>query len=428
MISCSVRFFGGALVGLFLLSSPTLADLSPGEIITKDNMDKIKSLVTPSIEWVLRRGARIEIGAYQPVGWPRRYKEATEKYAGQVRLSADGLRIENHVAGMPFPQVDPNDPQAAVKIMWNYEYRPYPGTDDFVEYDFPAISMDISGSEGGKVDRVFQIGDSRRLYYNARLVVDPKPELPNPKGYRFQDLIGPLLAPYDLKGLGGLTYRYIDSSKQDDTFLYLPSLRRVRRLSTAQRSSALFGQDADPDSYWGYSGHIGWMDWKLLGEREMLGVLHGKEFPMKACPPPANFMFCDVWEKRQVYAVEGVSKLPQYAYGKRVIFIDKESYIVTYEDIYDKGGQLWKVWIDHYTMRKQGRAGTPQYEEDQAFYTGFAMIDMQVNHATYSPHPGPETASDGWYFNAGVNSGTPGTPDGSVPEAFTVPKLVGRGQ
>ena len=421
--------FGALLVtAVVVLASSARADVQPGETITKANYEKARDLLTPSIEWVVNRGAALEIGEYKPIGWPRLYKKATEKYSEQVKLAGDGLRLENHVAGMPFPDVNAQDPQAAIKVMWNYEYRPYPGTDDFVEYDFPAISGTISETDAMKVDRVFQIGDSRRLYYNARLVVDPKPELPNPKGYRFQDMIGPLLGPYDLKGLGGLTYRYVDPTKQDDTFLYLPSLRRVRRLSTAQRSSALFGQDADPDSYWGYSGHIAWMDWKLLGEKSMLGVVHGKEFPMKACPPPADFMFCDVWEKRNVWAIEGASKLPQYAYSKRVIFIDKESYIVTYEDIYDQAGQLWKVWIDHYTMRKQGKTGTPTYDEEQAFYTGFTMIDMQLQHATYSPHPGPDTASDGWYFNAGSKAGTPGTPEGSVPEAFTVPRLVARGQ
>ncbi len=39
------------------------------------------------------------------------------------------------------------------------------------------------------------------------------------------------------------SYRYLDPDKQDDSWLYLPSLRRVRRLSAAQRSDALFGQD-----------------------------------------------------------------------------------------------------------------------------------------------------------------------------------------
>ncbi|MGH7823541.1 MAG: DUF1329 domain-containing protein [Candidatus Binatia bacterium] len=428
MMVSSKRIVGGALLGLVFTVTSAVGDVKPGDVINRQNAAQIKDLVTPSIEWVLSRGATIEIAEYKQVGWPKLYKEATEKYSGQVKLSGDGMTLEGHVAGMPFPAIDPNDPKAALKVMWNYEYRPYPGTDDFVEYDFPSMSMDIAGQGGATVDRVFQIGDSRRLYYNARVAVDPKPELPNPKGYRFQDLIGPLLAPYDIKGLGALTYRHVNPTQQDNTFLYMPSLRRIRRLSTAQRSSALFGQDADPDSFWGYSGHIAWMDWKFLGEKEMLGVLHAEKVPMPQCPAPADFMFCDKWEKRKVYAIEGISKLPQYAYSKRVIFLDKESYIVTYSDIYDTRGELWKVWIDHYVMSKQLKPGAPQYDEERAFYTGFVMIDMQLNHATFSPHPGKETASDGWFFNAGAQSATAGTPEGSVPDAFTIAKLVARGQ
>jgi hypothetical protein len=123
--------------------------------------------------------------------------------------------------------------------MWNYEYRPYPGTDDFVEYDFPAETGAVGRGKPMEVERYYWIGESRRMYYNARLYVDPKPALENPEGIRFKEVLGPLIAPFDLKGIGALEYRYIDRAKQDDTWLYVPSLRRVRRLSTAQRSDAL---------------------------------------------------------------------------------------------------------------------------------------------------------------------------------------------
>jgi hypothetical protein len=47
------------------------------------------------------------------VEWPKAYKEATEKYSGQVKLSADGPTVENYVAGQPFPNITPSDPQFA---------------------------------------------------------------------------------------------------------------------------------------------------------------------------------------------------------------------------------------------------------------------------------------------------------------------------
>ena len=66
----------------------------------------------------------------------------------------------------------------------------------------------------------------------------------------------PLIEPFDLKGVGSVAFRYKDSSRQDDTWLYVPTIRRVRRMSSAQRSDALFGQDIDMDSFGGYAGQI----------------------------------------------------------------------------------------------------------------------------------------------------------------------------
>jgi hypothetical protein len=347
-----------------------------------------------------------------------------------VKLAENGLSIQGYVAGAPFPKFETTDPKVALKVMWNYEYRPYPGTDDFVEYDFPADTGAI-GNGPMQVERHYWIGESRRLYYNGRLYVDPKPALPdNADGIRFKEILGPIVAPFDLKGIGALEHRYIDPGKQDDTWLYVPSLRRVRRLSTAQRSDALFGQDTDPDSYWGYNGHIAWSEWKFLGEKDMLGILHGEHFPQKRCEGDADYLMCDAWEKRRMYVVEGVSKLPQYAYGKRVLFIDKEALVVAYSDIYDRNSELWKVWIDNHQFRTQAFPGAPtKYDEEKDFYAGLAMVDMQLMHATYVPHPGDKPAGhEGWYFNKGTESATQYKPGGAVPDSFTVAKLIEQGQ
>ena len=55
--------------------------------------------------------------------WLPPYKTATEKYAPQVRLNDKG-ELDNYVAGLPFPLLDPNDRQIATKAMWNFSFRP----------------------------------------------------------------------------------------------------------------------------------------------------------------------------------------------------------------------------------------------------------------------------------------------------------------
>ena len=189
--------------------------------------------------------------------------------------------------------------------MWNFDYGVRGFEDDLDLRNFDADTGPISDERPLQVERHFLLDHFRRLFYVGRLYVDPKPEMPNTERLAFKETLHPLIEPFDLKGVGFTYYRYVDPAKQDDSWLYLPSLRRVRRLSTAQRSDALFGQDTDVDSYGGYAGQIAWMDWKFLGEKEVLGAFHAEHFPVKWNDGAIDWAFDDVWEKRKVYVVEG---------------------------------------------------------------------------------------------------------------------------
>jgi hypothetical protein len=396
--------------------------LHAGDVVSEKNMDKYKALLSPGLEWTLHYGLRMKIIAPRHIAMLKAYREATEKYSGQVKLSPDGARVLNWTAGQPFPVIDPNDPQVAYKIMWNFSYGFFV-TDDSDQKNFDSDTGAIGKNRGQSVERHYIIDHLRSLNYTGRLYVDPKPNLRNPDGVRTKESIHPLIEPFDLKGVGGTFYRYIDPDRQDDSWLYLPQLRRVRRLSTAQRSDALFGQDTDPDSYYGYRGQVGWADWKFLGERTVLAVMHGIHSPVK-WQDPEDWIFDEVWEPRQVYVVEGVSKLPQYAYGKRILFIDKEGYVVTHSDIYDRAGQLWKTWINDWGYRKEAIPGAKlsRYSEDMAFQNAFVMIDTQLAHATKGALPSTRTPGEEcWFFNMGEKSGT-------TEDFFTIANLIQGGQ
>ena len=369
------------LTGLVLAAGavPIAAEVAPGDRITDQNVDKVKDLISPGLEWCIRRGFPLTITETKRIEWPQAYREATEKYAAQVKLAPDGLTLVNYVAGQPFPNVKPDDPQLALKVMWNYEYKFSPGDDLDIRH-FDADTGTITDHGPLKIERHFMLDHLRTQNWNGRLYVDPKPDKPNPNGYRSQHGLYPILEPYDLKGVGDLSYRYLDPARNDDSWLYLPSLRRVRRLSTAQRSDALFGQDTDTDSYYGYAGQIAWMEWKSLGERDLLGAFHARYLPVK-WDAKVDWAFDDVWEKRRVYVIEGVSKLPQYAYSKRILFIDKETWLVAFSDIYDRAGELWKVWINDWSFRRKAKDGAIEYPDEVAFQPAIVMVDMQLEHA-----------------------------------------------
>jgi hypothetical protein len=410
-----------AFAAVLLLAVPASAAVQPGAVITKDNVSQAGDLLSPGVKWCVRHGMNITVVAPQKIDLPQPYLDATEKYAAQVQLGPDGLTLKNYVAGFPFPTIDPNDPQVALKIMWNYEYKPYV-TDDGDARNFDADTGQLTTDEPMSVERHYLLDHIRTLNYNGRIFVDPKPEMPNPDGVRYKTSLHPILEPFDLKGVGLLSIRYIDPSRMDDTWLYLPTLRRVRRLSSAQRSDALFGQDTDVDSYGGYAGQIAWMNWKFLGERKILAPFHAAHLPVQWCKGGGDFAFCDNWEPRDAYVIEGTSKLPQYAYGKRLLFIDKDTYLVAYSDIADTAGQLWKVWINEWSFRKQAFPGA-HYAYDTPFPFGpsIVMVDVQLQHATKAALPSlAYKGEEGWYFNKGEEVG-------DVPDFFTVAHMIESG-
>ncbi len=418
-MSAPRSLLGSLLALVVALGGTASADVRPGDVITRANADAVKDLVSPGMYWCVQRGFPMKITETQKIPLRRALTEATEKYSAQVRLSADGTRMEGFVAGRPFPRVDPNEPQAAMKLMYNFSYAI--AFDDLDVRNFDADTGPISLDRPLQVERHFLIDHFRRLYYVGRLYVDPKPALPNSEGYHYKETLKPLIEPFDLKGVGFLYYRYTDPAKQDDSWLYLPSLRRVRRLSTAQRSDALFGQDTDQDSYGGYAGAIAWMDWKLLGARTVLASFKSA-LPVTWAEGAADWAFEAEWEKREMWVVEGVSKLPQYAYGKRVLFLDKETYLVLYSDIYDRSGELWKIWINDWTfLRKAPVSGAIEYPDEIGVQPAIVMVDIQLEHATRAALPSLRFPGEqGWYFNQGEKAGI-------TDDWFTVAALVAAG-
>ena len=100
-----------ALAALIFFSVGTqgFAQVKPGDMITPENAIKVKDLVAPGVYYKVERGMTMKIVPSQRVDWPPPYKEATEKYAGQVRLTDDNRSLVGFVAGQPFPLIDVND-------------------------------------------------------------------------------------------------------------------------------------------------------------------------------------------------------------------------------------------------------------------------------------------------------------------------------
>jgi hypothetical protein len=387
------------------------AEVKPGDIINRGNADKVKGLVPDGVQWCVNRGMNMTIVPYKKIELPPLYQAATEKYASQVKLK-DDQTLEGYVAGRPFPLVDTNDPHAATKLMYNFERGHY-YSDDLALHLFDAdtgqLSVDGSGNQHYNVERHFVLDWLRILSFAGRLYNDPKPTIEPNKDQTFRKAgLYPVIEPFDLKGIGGINYRYLDPLRQDDLWLYLPSLRRVRRLSSAQRSEALFGQDIDVDSYGGYAGQIPWFNWKFLGSKQMLASLHGENLPPVPCKDDGGMTFCENWEMRpEMLIVEGTPKAEAYAYSKRLIYIDHETFFIAYTDLYDRGGELWKTVMQSLrTSTKPNPRASYSYPYERMFIYAFSTIDMQLEHGTRVAIPGMGFPDEpGWYVDVGDKYG-----------------------
>ena len=338
--------------GALGLTSTNLAtaDVKAGDTITKDNMAQAADLLTPAMKWYVEHGMPMKIVDYKKIEWPKAFKEATEKYSGQVKISPDGRDMFNYVAGAPFPKIEASDPLVGFKIMWNQEQKPAYTDNVGTEWIVELINSK------GEMERRYSSGFWRRMMWTGRLYQDPKPTVPHNPPMRYTEQFGPLFEPSDLKGAGTLSNRYMAADMPDDSYMYLPELRRVRRISVSNRSDAFWGTDYDLDALWGFNSKVSFWTFRLLAEKEILAPMHAGGYGKRiACEPsdgtkgPRAFMPCGInWEKRPVWVVEGLpTAYSQYAFSKRIMYIDKDTLGVIFMEAYDQGGELWRRLLQH---------------------------------------------------------------------------------
>jgi len=396
-----------------------LAQVKPGDVITPANAAKVQNLVSPGNYILVQRGMRLDIVATSATDWPPPYKAATEKYHAQVALGPDGS-LRHYTAGLPFPLLDPNDPQSAQKVMWNFSFRPL-YTDD-ADLRYPEIASFAPTSSAGSPTGYFTVGHF--AFYNniGRIEVPPIPTDPDAQasGIRYRFALYPFLEPAMLRGLGFLRLRHIDPKVDDNTWVYSPQSRRLRRGQASMLSDAIsaipgFGSGAaqpyvstiDPDSYFGFSAKIEDYNYHFLGEKEMLACVHAKNSPEAACPADGGHTICpEVWEMRHLYVIEADAKsASNLSIPKRILYIDSEGWFITASDQYDRKGKLWKTiaTFNTYRDRPVPDARVAVYPYKRMFQVGLVDEDVAQNASSVIYMPGPTAPErECWYIDMGV--------------------------
>ncbi|MDR2303756.1 MAG: outer membrane lipoprotein-sorting protein [Treponema sp.] len=151
-------------------------------------------------------------------------------------------------------------------------------------------------------------------------------------------------SPRDVAGTGYLSFSYDDESRDDDMWLYLPAMRRVRRITGSGKNDDFMGTD---------------FTYEDMGSRSLARdtfAFQGEE--------SIDGTACRI--------VEAKPKDRNDPYGRRVIWVRKDSDIIAAADYYDRQGKLLK------TLRVSGI----QKIDDIWTVLKMEMINVQNKHST----------------------------------------------
>ncbi len=359
--------------------TPSFAE---GDIIEFDGIKKLKPFL-PEEFWDNRdffffEGMKLVIGPtqYDYANAPI-YDAATAQFKGQARIGPDNS-LENYTAGQPFPMDEIDclgDPQAGVKLIWNHNYQwrgAAGGAKFFYSYWDRGEQLPLYYEGWAKGVRLSHRVEPQYLEKNGGDVF---------RGEKRKEAGGPVVeAPFDARGIMLLSYRYKssdkprDQAKNDDTWVYVPTLRRVRRISTAQRTDAVAGTDFTFDDLFSFAGIVPQYEWECLGERKMIGPMNTMQ---KAYPyekehnfGPYGLSFADDrWELRDTIVIRMIPKNADHPYHHKDIYIDKQTLTALYSFAYDQKEELWKIiwhnkrWSEDHSLTGewyQGWEGVPK--------------------------------------------------------------------
>ena len=390
--------------------------VKPGDIIDKSNWEKAKGLLpAPILNWLKDGKWAIKVAEFKyDFDYTKQWYDLSAKNKGKYGVGPNKELIELstgkfplYLTGMPFPDLDvENDPQGPVKLMHNNNLC----------LQMNASYDNIGDPKNGCLQWIGQQGYERgngflmqHFYYWNR----PDGEQQNPNQYmRTTSLLATW--PYDISGTATLYVRYLDG-RDDSVYAYVPSIRRVKRLSGANRSDPQLGSDQCMDDSDGWNGNNSSMIWTYMGEATMLipkwkGDLEGPRVmkkndigawdayredcvrsawedkdPSWTGDPWAWTTATCGWAPREVWIIKATPTDPYYAYGTYEFYIDKLTRLPVYNMKYNRANEYWKMMANAHCMTQ---IPDPKYAPTaNAFNMNGPMIvvDEKRHHASYTP-------------------------------------------
>ncbi len=396
-----------------------------GDTITFENADLIRPFIpVEQQETLIFDGMEMKIKDAGDLTPSDAYKAATEQFAGQATVAADGA-LENYTAGRPFDPTTftPGSMEDGSKMAWNWTWRweneglkieevHWVWVREGGEHSKHSIMAENSGkydeyyTGGGTFERVLA-GPYQRVMMSARTdLASTDYKLNGGEGFAkntaFREYTG-FTSPFDIGGTAFLILRYNDPRKTDDSWAYIPSLRRVRRISVEVKSDSLLGTDHTLEDFYGFNGRVMEHNWEYVGSAKILAVIRSRTTDT-IFYGPNGWAPLDNWALRTVDVVRQIPKSSSHPYSEKFLYVDRDSGEAPYANAFDQSGQIWKIWQiqkvwteDPWYQDNQKKFGAPltQPGTRKAAFQSINVIDLQNGRGTLVPCRGnsfPNTA------------------------------------
>ena len=292
---------------------------------------------------------------HRSAGYPDSIYQATAENTGNISLNEGGSGLENYQNGVPFKQA-----KSALEVIWNHITR-YRG--DSIRRKVASATIQEDGrytlikSEGQvSFSHSLKGADSNTLFYIKSRIVEPT------------RMAGDVLLVHE-------TFDQLKDSRK--AWVYSASQRRVRRAPDFAYDSPMPFADGFvvADQIDMFNGAPDRYEWKLLGKKELLIPynnyhLYSKKIRYKDLLKVGHIDPLYVrFEKHRVWVIEAnLKKNARHIYGKRVFYIDEDTWQISVIDYFDGHNQLWRMG-EAYALYF--------YQEEIPLYAFEAIYDLQ---------------------------------------------------
>lgn len=144
--------------------------------------------------------------------------------------------------------------------------------------------------------------------------------------------------PTQVKGLCSLVWTYLDPKKEQDVWLWLPSLKKIRKISQAESDDSFLGSDFTNEDI--TTRRFDDETYKIVKEENFGGYT-------------SDFMKKTYYKDDPCFVIEATPKRANWYYAKRLVWVDKNYGTNIYEEKYDANGKKFMTllrWHEIYNV------------------------------------------------------------------------------